>query len=186
MVCVLIGNEVWIETWQLNCGSAFNTSLLTEFLRLTEGFECLIRGAATHDSNSSFSVFHWQALPLNPNTLFFFFFLPSLSLTFRPLSPLAGLPHPSHSISLYLPPLFPHSRVSSAPSLLPDHLRWQLLSVFCLRSFFFFLFPFRTNYRRPLHISISRRDCAIGSAVNNSGGLCQIDGHMLQIQYWFY
>lgn len=54
---------------------------------------------------------------------FFFFFLPSLSLTFRPLSPLAGLPHPSHSISLYLPPLFPHSRVSSAPSLLPDHLR---------------------------------------------------------------
>lgn len=69
------------------------------------------------------SLYSTDKLSLSILILFFFYFLPSLSLTFRPLSPLAGLPHPSHSISLYLPPLFPHSRVSSAPSLLPDHLR---------------------------------------------------------------
>lgn len=45
----LIVREVWMVTAQL----PLNASLLTNFVRTTEGFECLIRGAATHESSSA-------------------------------------------------------------------------------------------------------------------------------------
>lgn len=102
------------ETWLLDGEWAFNTSLLTKFLRQTEGFECLIRNAATHDSSSPQwwsldSVCGRRVLPLNPSTLFFF---PSLSFLHFVLKSLS-LPSPLFPP----PPSVPSPRNPSCPSL---------------------------------------------------------------------
>lgn len=113
-----LAKGIWFGTWQLSCGWAFNTSLLTEFLRQTEGFECLIKEAATHDSNSPSVVESWLCIPLttSPSLPFYSFSpkSPSLSLTFC-LQVLSLLFPPA--IPLYLLPLFLHFAISTAPPL---------------------------------------------------------------------
>lgn len=146
------------ETWLLDGEWAFNTSLLTKFLRQTEGFECLIRNAATHDSSSPQwwsldSVCGRRVLPLNPSTLFFF---PSLSFLHFVLKSLS-LPSPLFPP----PPLFPHLTQSQLP--LPAF-STTFTGDFYLYSAWGASFLFRINYRSLLHIFVSRRDCTIGSA----------------------
>lgn len=148
------------ETWLLDCGWAFNTSLLTKFLRQTEGFECVIRNAATHDSNSLQwwsldSVFHRRVLPLSPNTLFLFPWLSFLHFVLKSLS----LPSPPH-VSLF-PPSVPSPHNPSCPSL---RSRPPSLAAFICILLGELLFFFRINYRSHLRIFVSRQDCTIGSA----------------------